>query len=163
MMKIYRGIFTTDLMLKFPSRTAAETFSNWVANHVGLEQILGLAGMLDPELYEVEGLVFWNRYVAERLEQWSLEPWEKPKTSFGSDPETVERYYNIVNLAEFFLFAADDAVEDEELVAAFGRVLQHFWSMALRARFPDRTYNFEIAEDMYDEEGLCLTFWQDRG
>ena len=146
-----------DIMSKFPSGTAAATFPQWVANHVGLEQILGLAGFLDPEFYEVKGHLFWDRHVAERMER------VPPSTPFGDDPTTVERYFNTVNLAEFFLVAADEAVHREDLVAAFGRVLQHFWGMALRARFSDRTYRFEIAPDLFLEEGLCLTFWQERG
>lgn len=83
-------------------------------------------------------------------------------TSFGNDPRTVERYYNLVNLEEFFLAAADEAVERDDLIEAFGRVLEHFWGLALRTRFPDRVYGFEIARDLYAEEGLCLTFWRER-
>lgn len=155
-MKIYRGILPADLMLAFPSGTAAETYPDWVANHVGLEQVLGLAGLLDPDFMEVNEHVFWDRHVAERLEGLP------PSTPFGDDPTTVERYFNTINLAEFFLLAADDAVERDDLVAAFGAVLQHFWSMALRTRFPRRTYRFEITRDLFNEEGLCLTFWQER-
>ena len=153
-MRSHRGVLTTDIMLKFPSGTAAATFSNWVANHVGLEQVLGLAGMLDPEFHEVKGHLFWHRRVAEHLERVPL------NTPFGDDHATVERYFNTINLAEFFLLSADQAVHQQELVEAFGRVLQHFWGTALRARFPDREYRFEIASDLFNEEGLCLTFWQ---
>jgi hypothetical protein len=155
-METSRGILTADIMFRFPSGTAAATFSEWVANHVGLEQVLGLAGLLDSDFYEVKDHLFWDRHVAERLEHITLE------TPFGNDPVTIERYFNTINLAEFFLMAADEAVHREELVQAFGRVLQYFWSTSLRARFPDRRYSFEIAPDLFKEEGLCLTFWRDR-
>jgi hypothetical protein len=154
-MRTHKGILPTEIMLQFPSATAAATFGDWVANHVGLEQVLGLAGFLAPEFVEVKGHLFWDRHVAEDIEL-------EPSTPFGNDPETVERYFNIVNLAEFFLAAADEAVHREGLVDAFGRVLQHFWSMTLQTRFPDRVYSFEIAPDLFDEKGLCLTFWQKR-
>jgi len=156
-MNIYRGILTTDIMLKFPSGTAAATFPDWVANHVGLEQVLALAGFIDPEFYEVKNHLFWDRHVAERVEHVT------PNTPFGNDPETVERYFNTLNLAEFFLLAADEAVHQAHLVEAFGRVLKHFWSIALMRRFPERVYQFELAHDLFNEEGLCLTFWQERG
>lgn len=144
-------------MRQFPSGTAATTFGDWVANHVGLEQVLGVAGFLDPEFVEVQGHLFWDRHVGEDLAKL-----EALNTPFGSDPETVERYYNIVNLSEFFLAAADQAVDRNDLVEAFGRVLQRFWNFALRTRFPDRIYCFEVAQNLFDEEGLCFTFWQDR-
>jgi hypothetical protein len=156
-MKTHDGILMTEVMQRFPSGTAAASFGDWVANHVGLEQALGLAGFFAPEFVEVKGHTLWDRHVGEDLEKVA-----EPSTPFGSDPETVERYYNIVNLAEFFLASADQAVHQEDLVEAFGRVLRHFWSAALRARFPDRTYSFEVARDLFDEEGLCLTFWQRR-
>jgi len=156
MMRTYYGNIKVDLMLKFPSGTAATTFPEWVANHVSLEQVLGLAGFLNPEFYEVKGHLFWDRYVAESLQGSS------PSTPFGDDPKTVERYFNTLNLAEFFLCAADEAVHREELITAFGQVLEHFWGSALRARFPERSCRFEIASDLFKEEGLCLTFWQDR-
>lgn len=145
-------------MQQFPSGTAAATFGDWVANHVGLEQVLGLAGFLAPEFVEVEGHLFWDRQVGEDLDKL-----EELSTPFGSDSETVERYYNTVNLGEFLLVAADQAVHREALVENFGRVLHHFWRLALSTRFPDRVYRFEVAQDLFDEEGLCLTFWQERG
>jgi hypothetical protein len=150
------GILRPEIMMGFPSGTAAATFPEWVANHAGLEQLLCVAGMLDPPFHEVKGLVVWDKHVADRLER------VEPSTPFGSDPQTVERYFNTINLTEFFLMGADDALEQDDLVKAFGRVLQHFWALALRSRFPDRTYRFEIADDLFKEEGPCLTFWQER-
>lgn len=157
MMKTYQGVLATNIMQQFPSATAAATFPDWVANHVGLEQMLGLAGFFAPEFVEVKGHLFWDRHVGEELAKLV-----EVSTPFGSDPETVERYYNVINLAEFFLAAADRAVHQDGLVEALGRVLQHFWGSALQARFPDRTYRFEVARDLFGEEGLCLTFWRVR-
>jgi len=152
-----RGLLEPELMLRFPSGTGARTFAEWVANHVGLEQLLGLAGFLCPDLFEVDGHVFWDRYVAERVEQ------TRPiHTPFGDDPATVERYFNTINLGEFFLASSDDAVHQEDLLQAFGQVLREFWGRALRARFPERQYEFEIAPDLFTEEGLCFTFWRVR-
>lgn len=157
-MKTHPGALPTDILQRFPSGTAAATFGDWVANHVGLEQVLGLAGFLSPELVEVGDCVLWDRCVGRDLEAKA-----RLATPYGADLETVERYCNLVNLGEFFLASADQAVHEEDLVRAFGRVLEHFWSRSLRARFPDRVFRFEVAEDLFDEEGLCLTFWQERG
>ena len=145
-----------EIMALFPSGTAAPTFAEWVANHAGLEQVLGVAGMLSPSFYEVNGVVVWDKHVAEQLQDAEL------TTPFGGDATTTERYFNVLNLAEFFLMSADEAVERTELVRAFGSVVEHFWQLALVDRFPDRRFLFEIKEDLFNEEGLCLTFWQQR-
>lgn len=155
-MKEFPGIFSPEIMLKFPSGTGLPTFHAWVANQVGLEQILGLAGLLAPSFFEVGDYIVWNRRIAERLD---LSP---PRTRFGDDPETIERYFNLFNLEEFFFATNDEALDNLELVLAFGKVLEHFWSNELRAKFPGRKFRFEIANFLYDEEGLCFTFWQER-
>lgn len=149
------GVLDASLMSKFPSGTAARTFSEWVANHVGLEQVLGLAGFLSPDFFEVDGHVLWDRYVAERLEK--VRPLHTP---FGDDPATIERYFNTINLGEFFLASADEAVHQERLLQAFGQVLAEFWARALRTHFPESKFEFEVAPDLFNEEGLCFTFWR---
>ena len=155
-MKSYPGVLDPEIMMQFPSGTATPTFPVWIANFCGLESVLAVAGFLDPEFHEVGEHVFWDRHVAESLERRGI------PSSFDGDPTTVERYYNVVNLAEFFLLSADAAVDHDGLVQAFGSVLQRFWSRALRERFPDRDYQFEISPALYKEEGLCLTFWRRR-
>lgn len=144
-------------MSRFPSGTAARTFSEWVANHVGLEQLLGLAGFLSPEFFEVDGHVFWDRYVAERLEQMRA-----LDTPFGDEPAVIERYFNTINLGEFFLASADEAVDDDQLLHAFGHVLREFWGHALRVHFPEAQFRFEVSRNLFNEEGLCFTFWKVR-
>jgi hypothetical protein len=151
------GLFDPELMLRFPSGTAARTFSEWAANHVGLEQVIGLAGFLSPGFFEFQGCVFWDEYVVEKLETRGI-----ASSPFGNDDPTIERYYNVVNLAEFFIASADAAVDQESLLVAFGRVLEAFWGNALRSQFPDRVFQFETARDLFDESGLCFTFWTQR-
>lgn len=153
-----KGVLDPDVMSQFPSGTAARTFPEWVANHVGLEQLLGLAGFLSPDFFEIDGHVFWDRYIAERLEQ-QARPFRTP---FGNDPAAIERYFNTINLGEFFLASADDAVHQEPLLQAFGHVLAEFWGRALRAHFPESKFQFEVSPDLFNEEGLCFTFWKVR-
>ena len=155
-METLNKMLTPEIMKLFPSGTAAPTFPEWVANHAGLEQLLSIAGMLSPSFHEVKGHVVWDMHVADRLEK------VVPGTPFGNDPETVERYFNTINLVDFVLMGADEALDKDALVEVFGAVLRHFWGIALKARFPDRNYCFELGNDLFDEEGACLTFWQDR-
>jgi hypothetical protein len=155
-MKEYSGILDPGIMSLFPSGTQTESFADWVANFAGLEQCLALGGMFWPSFFEINGLIFWDGDVARKIER------DGPASRFGDDPVAVEKYWNIFNLIEFHLMAADGAQSEPQLVEAFGRLLQHFWSRALAERFPGRRFEFEIGENMFDEDGLCLTFWQVR-
>ena len=153
-MKPTKSVLPPEIMNHFPSGTGLPTFSQWVANLVALEQLIGVAGLLAPAFYEVGNYVFWDEAVAKSLDGKSA------STPFGDDPESVERYYNVLNLEEFFLSSADSSLADEELVLAFGHVLQHFWGLALRVAFPERTFMFDVLRDPFDEDGICLTFSQ---
>lgn len=148
-MQTHAGPLAPELMQHFPSRTAAAAFHDWLPNHVGLEQLLSVAGFLNPDFYEVSGFVFWHRHTAQQL--------ARPEVELSTESE---RAANTINLVEFFLMAADEALESRELVESFGEVLRSFWGVALRLRFPDRRFRFELAEGLYGETGLCLTFWQ---
>ncbi|MBN8613446.1 MAG: hypothetical protein J0L92_22825 [Deltaproteobacteria bacterium] len=159
MIKTHQGVLPREVLHQFPLRSPPTThgYAEWIPNFAGLEHVLGVAGLLDPDFHEVGEHVFWSRGVAEGFERVGV-----VGTRFGNDPVTVERYSNIVNLEEFFLAAADEAVDSDELLAWFAVVLERFWQRALRAHFPERRYLFEVTRNLYDEEGLCLTFWQDR-
>ena len=153
-MKVYKSNIDVRIMEYFPSKTAAATFPDWVANHAGLEQCIGVMGLLDPPFYEIRDMVFWNLHVADKLR--SIEP----TTPHGNDSETVEKYFNLFNVSEFFLMAATEAVDIEELVQSFGQSLKYFWAMALQKRLPEKSFEIELSDNLFDEEGLCLTFWQ---
>ena len=151
------GLLDRDLLLKFSTMPYAGTFSTWVGNCVRLWEVLGIAGFLSPDFFEVGEYLFWDLDVAERIAQ--TDPRVLP---FGDDPCAFERHFNTINLARFFLTSGGKAVEQDELIHAFGRVLRHFWGLALRDRFPERRYEFEIAHGLRGEEGLCFTFWRVR-
>lgn len=154
-MKKIAGVIEPRVMKSFPSGTATDSFASWIPNHAGLEQVLGVAGFLTPDFYEVSGCTFWSEDVARKLEG-------RASTLLGEDRTTLERKGNLLNLEDFFLMAADSASATNELVATFGHVLEKSWGQALERAFPDRCYEFEIGVDLLGEVGLCLTFWRQR-
>jgi len=149
------GLFEPDLMIRFPSKSAARTFPDWVAKHVGLEHVLGVAGFLSPDFFELGKYLFFDRSLEEDRDL--SRPFSTP---FGDDQATIERYYNIVHIGDFFIVVFDEASEQDEAIAGFGRVLQEFWGRTLRDRFPDRCYHFKSSDDLYDEDEPCVTFWR---
>jgi hypothetical protein len=154
--KEHRGILDRTIIEAFPSQRVTKAIPTWVANWAGLEECLAVASLLAPAFYEVENLIVWDVNVARKLERDGL------ISPFGNDPATLEKYWNIFNLAEFNLLEDIAAQEEPLSVEAFGRVIHHYWSRALVERFPDRWFEFEIRNAMFDEAGLCLTFWQVR-
>lgn len=143
------GLLSTELLQLFPSKSAweGEIYGTWIPNFVGLEQFLAVAAFLDPEFFRARECTFWDRRVAENITFQKME-----------DLTEAERYMNHLNVEEYLLLAADEALEVRELVEAFARTISTFWNRALKRRFPEHVYCVEVAEDLFDEIGLCVTF-----
>ena len=153
---IHQGLLDPEKITSYFSGYPIPSYANYVANKVGLEGVLAVAGLLSPAFVEYDNAIF----LAENCS--NLSEIDTLQEKYLSDPGFIERYINLTCLPEFFLLAANDACDDDHLLEEFGRILIHFWSLRLRQLFPDKTFEFELKEDLFDEEGLCLTFSQRR-
>ncbi|WP_444882866.1 hypothetical protein [Microbulbifer sp. PSTR4-B] len=152
-MKILKGLVDASLLNKFPSGFPQESgYLNYVANCVGLEGILACAAVFSPEFVECDGMVFLSENVKGGLAQIS--------SRYGSTKEQLEKFNNLTCLSDFFLLAEDEACEDEYLMDEFGKVLIYYWRMRLAMKYPDRKFKFILEDDLFDEDGLCLTFFE---
>jgi len=97
-----------DLMDKFPSQYPNKSYSNYVANKVGLEGFIAVTGMLLPEIIEIGECIFLKENIP--MLNGNL------KTRFGNDRKTLERYVNLLCLSDFYLLAADEASINEFLL-----------------------------------------------
>ena len=142
-----------DLMDKFPSQYPNKSYSNYVANKVGLEGFIAVTGMLLPEIIETEGCIFLKENIP--MLNGNL------KTRFGNDRKTLERYVNLLCLSDFYLLAADEASINEFLLLQQAEIIKYFWHTHLNNLYPNKLFEFEILNDgLYDEDGICITFSQ---
>jgi hypothetical protein len=49
---------------------------------------------------------------------------------------------------------------DYRLAHLFAQQVTKYWTRALSECFPEKVFQFEIADDLFDEYGVYLTFWQ---
>jgi hypothetical protein len=152
-MNRYKSIVDIELMEHFQSQYPKKSFFNYVSNLVGLEGFISVAGVLMPEIIEVEGCIFLSENYPMLKEQL--------KTRFGDDKKTLERYTNLLNLSEFYLMAADDLSLDESWQFKHGEIIKAFWEKYLNYLFPQIEFEFELTKNgLFDEHGVCLTFSQ---
>ncbi len=155
-MKKMKEILSGEVFGWYPNRYPFKSYVNSVANFVDINGVIAVAGLFSPEFIEYKDHIFLNENVDELLEKNIIFP-----CPFGGDKKTTERYYNLFNLEEFFILTADESSGDLRMVKKLGDLLLYFWSIKLKETFPNRRFRLEIAEDLYDEHGFCLTFWQE--
>ena len=151
-----KEILNEEIFDWYPNKYPSKSFIDSAMNLVDINSIIAVAGLFAPEFVELQGHIFLLDNVKVRIEK--DEVFSSP---YGKDKATIERYNNLFHLGEFFIVTASEASRDIRMLNKFGKLLIFFWSRRLKEIFPDKSFNFEIEYDLYDEDGLCLTFWQE--
>lgn len=173
-MKIYQGNIPKESLNLFVSDIGTGEFFSYVGNLVSLEQAISVIGLLSPDFIEVEGHVFWlpdaQQYDPQKFHLKGLVETESSVLEQSTTRREVERYRNIFSINQFFskwedapgrpVFKVGLSEEDYRLCHLFAEQITRYWSRALSDSFPEREFQFEIADDLLDEYGVCLTFWQ---
>lgn len=173
MEKFSRGI-PKDCMRLFSSDIGVSEYFSYVGNMVTLEQAISVTAIMFPDFIEREGCVFWRPNVDE------YDPKKFPMKGFKNDSHgnlcvsferrDIERYCNNFPVSQFFHkwedypdkigFKVDLGEEDYKLCHVFAGQIVKYWRIALFDCFPYKNFEFEISDNILDEYGVCLTFWQ---
>lgn len=172
-MRRFSGSVPKGILSSFVSNIGAGEFFTQAGNLVSVEQAIAVLGVLSPDFVEREGHVFWipnaQDYVAENFPLIGLRT-EAGKLQKSTSLSDVERYRNNLSVSQFFsawedvpdrpVFKVGLSKEDYEMCHVFADELARYWRGALAKHFPDRSFEFEVGDDLLDEFGVCLTFCQ---
>jgi hypothetical protein len=174
MMKVYQGNISKESLNLFVSDIGSGEFFSYVGHLVSLEQAISVLGLLSPDFIEVDGHIFWlpnaQQYDPQKFHLKGLVETESSVLEQSVSRRDVERYRNIFSVNQFFSKWEDSpgrpavkvglSEEDYRLCHLFAEQITRYWKYALSDTFPDKAFQFEIADDLLDEYGVCLTFWQ---
>lgn len=173
-MKICQGSISKESLNLFVSNIGSGEFFSYVGNFVSLEQAISVLGVLSPDFVEVDGHVFWlpdaQQYDPQNFQLKGLVGTASSALEQSATRIDVERYRNNFSISQFFskwedapgrpIFKVGLSEEDYRLCHLFAEQLTRYWRRALSDSFPEKVFQFEIADDLLDEYGVCLTFWQ---
>lgn len=173
-MKIYQGNISKESLNLFVSDIGAGEFFSYVGNLVSLEQAISVLGLLSPDFIETDDHIFWlpnaQQYDLKKNHLKGLVETESGTLEQSASRRDVERYRNIFSINQFFskwedapgrpVFKVGLSEGDYRLCHLFAEQISRYWSRALLDSFPERAFQFEIADDLLDEYGVCVTFWQ---
>jgi len=173
-MKGCQGGISKHSLNMFASDIGSGEFFSYVGNLVSLEQAIAVLGLLSPDFIERDGHVFWlpniQQYDPQKFPLIGLVETGAGELKQSVSRKDVERYRNNFPISQFFLkwesssgrpvFKVGLSEEDYCLCHIFAEQLKKYWGGALSDCFPGRVFQFEIADDLLDEYGVCLTFWQ---
>lgn len=154
--------------------SAPGSFFSYVGNLVSLEQAISVIGLLSPDFIEVDNHVFWmpnaQQYDPQKIHLKGLVETASNVLEQSTLRRDVERYRNIFSINQFFskwedapgrpIFKVGLSKEDYRLCNLFAQQITRYWSRALSDCFPEKVFQFEIADNLLEEYGVCLTFWQ---
>lgn len=159
-MKIYNSLVDVDLLKEYPDYDPCLTdFSNYVANYVNLESLIACAGLFAPEFIEYNDRIYLGANIVcdkEFKPDFSL-----AQKIAGLSKSDIQKYTNMFELGSFYLLASSQALDNDILFDEFAKIIHYFWDRRLKELFPSRSFHFILEEDMYGEQGLCLTFYEE--
>lgn len=173
-MKACQGSISKGSLSLFASDIGSGEFFSYVGSLVSLEQAISVLGLLSPDFVEVDGHVFWlpnaQQYESQKKCLKGLVETEAGALEQSTSRKDVERYRNIFSINQFFskwedspnrpVFKVGLSEEDYRLCHLFAEQIARYWKRALSDCFPEQVFQFQIADDLLDEYGVCLTFWQ---
>lgn len=174
MMKVYQGNISKESLSLFVSDIGSEEFFSYVGHLVSVEQAISVLGLLSPDFIEVNDHIFWlpnaKQYDPRKFHLTGLVESESSVLKQSELRRDVERYRNIFPINQFFskwedapdrpVFKVGLSEEDYRLCHLFAEQITRYWKRELSDAFPEKVFQFEIADDLLDEYGVCLTFWQ---
>jgi len=173
-MKSCQGGISTQSLKLFASDIGAGEFFSYVGNLVSLEQAIAVLALLSPDFVEHDDHVFWlptiQQYDPQKLMLSGLAEMKVGQLKKSLSRRDVERYRNNFSVSQFFsrwesesdrpIFKVGLSEEDYKLCHIFAGQLKKYWRVALFECFPEKVFEFEVADDLLDEYGVCLTFCQ---
>lgn len=152
-MKNFNGFIDSALITKFKTSLPENmTYQQYASFFLDLERFIACAALLSPDFVEINGSVFLSGNL-------NLNKDDPLNNRFGSDRKTLEIYNNIFCINEFFL---NETTHENNFLLRMemGKILIHFWSIRLKELFFNRKFEFLLQENLMDEDGVCISFYE---
>lgn len=173
-MNIFKRGLPKNLMRGFVSDIGASEFFTYVGNTVTIEKALASIALLSPDFVEKDGCIFWSanadEYDPRKYPMHGLKKDARGQYVTSQERADIERYRNNFSVSQFFsrwedspersVFCVDLSKEDYELCHAFATRIAKHWNVELLECFPEKRFLFEVTDNLLDEYGVCITFWQ---
>jgi hypothetical protein len=152
-MNISKSIVDTATLTKFKGGYPVPSFFSYVAHFINIEDILAVAGILGPDFVEYNDGIYLKEHVCSEQGIHLAE-------HYGKSLAELEQYNNLFCVSDFFTYGGGDLLEAPGFIDELGRIMKIFWGQRLEQLYPKRCFEFRLEDDLFDEDGLCLTFYQ---
>lgn len=127
------------------------TWWNFVNMKSNLDMALAFAKFFSPEILITEGyFLLKDKFSKEIFESWKVE--------CNGNKTNVEKMMNLYQLRDFFHINDENTENEDEKLKALGKVLQFFWGMSFKNRYPGKQVTVAVYEE--DEGELFITVYE---
>ena len=124
------------------------TWWNYVNMKADLDLALGFARFYCPDVVIAEDcFILKDRYREDTFQAWKKECQNKTE---------VEKMMNLYELADFFHIHTKADEHYDEKITVLGNILQFFWTMSFKERFPERNIVVSVFDDFDGEHFITV-------
>ena len=148
-------LFNDGLIEEYAEWKAAnpDNFSWWnfVNMKANLDIALAFAKFFSPEIVSVEGyFLLKDKFSKELFESW--------KKECSCNKTNVEKMMNLYQVRDFFHINSEYTENEDEKIKSLGKVLQFFWEMSFKNRYPNKQIKIDVFEE--DEGEVFITVYE---
>src|SRR5690625_2025728 len=137
-MMITHATVVKDTILNSFKNVMGTTLMNHAFNTCSVEEYLSVASVLWPTVVEVKKYLFIAEFYQGDI--------ERLEDQFRSNRKQIELFVNTWSLADFFLLARDESVDNDDILDQFASIVKHFWTLRFKELFPTRKVCVELGE-----------------
>lgn len=152
-MKIYKSIADNNIISQFSDQRGNSLF-NLFQNTCNIEQAIACSSLFWPEIIELDGLFFIRAFYDDIYIN-------ELKQRFNDDKREIERRANAHSIFDLFLTTQSESLLNDAIFDEFTKVLVLFWRLRFKELFPDKTFVVELEYEMYGENGMAITVYQE--
>lgn len=150
--KFYKSIVGDDILDQFSEIKGNSLFNNF-QNTCSIEQAISCASVFWPEIVEEDGFIFIKCF----YEGQSL---SRLKKTYGDYKREIERRVNSWSIADLFLLASTDSIQNDQILDEFSKTLRFFWELRFKQLFPCRDIVVELGNELYGERGITIVVYE---
>jgi len=155
---LYKSIVDNSIFSEFEEQRGICLF-NHSENSNFIDDFISVAHVLCPNVIEVEGHVFIDRFF-NCSEKEALGALKELKKQFNNDKKQIEQWVNAWSFGDFFIGKYSPSLENDKILYQFGDILVYYWTRRFKELFPDRNIIVEYGEDLMGETGPTIIVYE---
>ena len=155
---VYRSIIDENIKKEFKDSDRCPSLMYYGTRQCKVDGLIAAAYLFCPEIIEIEGHIFIKEFC--NFKEGEEIEFLNDLKRYYNNKKDIEMSVNSWSIGEFFLGDLE-LMDNENVLAEFGKALVYFWKRRAEELFPNRNIIVEMGMELFGEFGLSITLYEE--